>query len=581
MTVGTQFAFEILFDDRVVPVVDAVIDESRAGGWEIALYLSTGLESPEVTFVQMMSEGLYPGRGVDLHLTAKVPGHDAVVVRRWPSVVTSSSASPRYGQREAVGVLTLCDPITALSSRALWGAWSGTSLAEVLGGAVSGASGGSGSPTLEPIGFGDITLVFESRLRAAVETVPYVIACGQPFSSFLAEVLAEVGARLEMVSEEDGRIRVFVVDALPHAGPLNEQGPLRMRFDYELGPSAGNLVPDPSREYAMHARRIALVDNVHLGEPRPVAAEGAVESVLTAACVDLEEGLFRSAFRADRESLAQVAFDAVSRQPGFLPGRLVRVDPSQVPGAGAGALTWFGASLWQAGFVSHVYTRGTYFNLVSFDKSGRAWRPAAPPPSGPRFASVVVDDRASDPGARVSRDPLGRVPVRFAAGGWLPGELNGDAPAEVAAGGARWPALIRLSSVVSGAGAGHGAFFVHRQGDWGRISVMTPFHAEYLGSVFRDDRPWRDDVSDTTFGWLTRQDVGEPRGFGFQPDETLPEVFDPDDGLGGEAAEASGTPDGTGGEAAEASGTPDGTGGEAAETSGTPDGTGSYGGMQS
>ena len=524
----TRFELRLIHGDQTVPAVDAVVTETRTGGWELAVYVSAGLQSMERTFSQIMGEGLTPGQRLDVHLVARPDGEEEIVARRWPCVITAVAASLHSGRKSAIGILSLCDPVTALSSRPLWCAYAGNTLAEVLGGAVRAARGDDPRPGPEVLGSGDIPVRFVNWMRSAAGSVKYVIASGETLGAWVGKVCGVTGARLEFLGDEEGRVVVTVTDAPAELAPVNVKGPLKIAFDPAREPSPGNLSPEATVTRAMHARRAALLDNPHMGDPRRLLREGSVETVLGEAFLDSEEGAVRATFRGDRDALEQIELDGVSRQPGMVPGRIVAVDPSN-PAGDPGPRSWFGAQTWQVRSVSHVYTRGTYWNLTSFEKTGFAWRPRRPSVESCRIVSGIVDDGSSKTGARVARDAMGRIPVRIAAAGWpqsIPDETtnqnsgsDSDDP---------WPARLWLSPIVKGAGAGHGVVDSHRQGDWCRIEVANPFFAEVAGSVFRDDRPWRAGVEATTLGWVTRQDRDEPEGVVFQADETLPEIHEGD-----------------------------------------------------
>ena len=529
MTGTTRFELRLIHQEQTIPAVDAVVTETQAGGWELAVYVSAGLRSMERTFAQIMGAGLAPGQRLDVHLVATPHGHEEIVTRRWPCVITGVASTPHSGRDKAIGILSLCDPVTALSSRPLWGAYARTTLAGALGGAVRAARGHDPRPGTEVVGSGDIPVRFVNWMRSGAGNVEYVIATGETLGAWVGKVCGVTGARLEFLADADGAVVVTVTDAPPELAPVNAKGPLRIGFDPARDPSPGNLSPESSVTRAMHARRAALLDNPHMGLPRLLLREGAVETVFGEAFIDAEEGAVRATFRGDRDALEQFELDGVSRQPGMVPGRIVEIDPSN-PAGDPGPRSWFGAQTWQVRSVSHVYSRGTYWNLTSLQKTGFTWRPRRPRIESSRIVSGIVDDGMSNTGARVARDALGRIPVRIAASGW-PQNIAADttSDASVTDPDAQWPARLWLSPMVKGAGAGHGVVDSHRQGDWCLIEVTSPFFAEVAGSVFRDNRSWRTGVEATTLGWVTRQDRDEPEGVVFQADETLPEIREGDE----------------------------------------------------
>ena len=122
--------------------------------------------------------------------------------------------------------------------------------------------------------------------------------------------------------------------------------------------------------------------------------------------------------------LAQAGITVTSRQPGLLPGRIVRLDTAaetptvdSPPAGGDAEPTAYGSILgaerWQVAAVGHLCAQAGYWNQTSLEKIGVPWRPAPPADAGPAIVSAVVDDGVSKDGQLVERDRMGRIPVRF------------------------------------------------------------------------------------------------------------------------------------------------------------------------
>ena len=142
--------------------------------------------------------------------------------------------------------------------------------------------------------------------------------------------------------------------------------------------------------------------------------------------------------------------------------------------------------------------------------------------------SGIVDDGISAAGELVGRDRLGRVPIRLS---FIPEASDSSSAQDDPA-----PVLVPLSPVAAGAGDQHGFVSDHRQGDWCRISVISPLFAEILGYSYRDDRHLGESVRGATVGIVVREDLGEWHGMLFRPhadeDDTGAGDDSPDGGAG-------------------------------------------------
>ena len=319
-----------------------------------------------------------------------------------------------------------------------------------------------------------------------------------------------------------------------------------MTFDPARAPSASNLVMGGMEVHAPTPPRGALLDNLTGGGARRFGMSGAVETVHNEAELQLEEALRRARFADTNRRLAQAGITVTTRQPGLLPGRLVRLDAAGTEGtetaAGSSASadadaeprgyeSILGAQRWQVVAVGHLCVQGGYWNQTSLEKTGVAWRPAPPAEAGAAIVSAVVDDGASADGELVGRDRMGRIPVRFPFVYDGTGEAAGDDDAAAATapnGDGAWPPRVPLAPVPPGAGDRHGFMMDHRQGDWCRVAVVNPLYAEIVGFCYRDDRRLGAGLRDASAGIVMRGSGDEWRGMLFRPGEDLDEETDGD-----------------------------------------------------
>ena len=267
-------------------------------------------------------------------------------------------------------------------------------------------------------------------------------------------------------------------------------------------------------------------------------ASGAVGSVISDARLDAEEAERRSGFGTESDELESFRIAGLSSKPELTIGRLVSIsgpdlasEDIEIDGQ-PGALNLDGEQ-WQVASVVHLYMKGSYWNRPEFEKAELAWRPRLRSVPKSVVVSGWVDDGESDPGQPVSRDELGRLPVRLVFSQPV-SQFTSESAAT-----SYYPAL-KLSPVSLSAGDSHGYVTDHRQQDWCRVQVHTPLLAEVIGFVYRDDRSIKQSVRDITAGMLVRQGADTWRGWIFRPSSA-----NEDDGTAQTEDDTAQTEDGT------------------------------------
>ena len=472
-----------------------MLGEFRGCGWTGSAHVRPRVTGASDSLQAVLGTGLTPGAACVVQL-AEADTTNAV--RTWPSIVTSVNVKESTTHPEPFCVIAFCDPLTALSSRPVWFAWSAvrsdevhtdgrTVLAEIIGGALSAAAGEdpfpSSTPTL-PAGYPIVSI--HAEVDDAVESPAYVVATGQPLGAWVNQLCGHLGVRIEMIGLPSGDLRIHLTDKPPAQSRLNHIGPVSIEADSTSPPSFGNIqlnrfsiTPPP------HARG-GVLDSPRGGGPMNFGAPGAVGSVISDARLDAEEAERRSGFRTESDELETFRIAGLSCKPDFTIGRLVNISGPDLAsedveiGGQPDALSLDGEP-WQVASVVHLYMSGSYWNRPEFEKAEFAWRPRLRSVPKSVVVSGWVDDGESDPGQPVGRDELGRLPVRPVFSQPVSQFTDESAAASY------YPAL-KLSPVSLSAGDSHGYVTDHRQQDWCRIQVHSPLLAEVIGFVYRDDR---------------------------------------------------------------------------------------------
>ena len=512
---------------RPTAVQRFVVREYRAGGWvaEATVDPRPGTANRNIVFEAFrdaLADGLAPGSAAVLRLIASSDSESApaVLARAWPSAVRQLRVEPTGDAAgNSIYKVELCDPVTYLSARPIWGAFHETPLGQIVGGALSLAVGGDGEPTLSPALPGLPRVHIETHLTPPAVgatladsepptdyDVRYAIAVGEPLGLWLGKTLSRLGARMETEVLQDGGIRLHLHDDLP-ASP-----PLVMTFEAGGEASETNATLFELAAYPSFPSRGALQDNP-TSDVRRIGDAGAVGQVITAAGIGVDEAAQRAGYAAETRRLAARTLHVTTKQPLVRPGWRMEFANRNVDGTNA----------WQMANVSHYFGSGGYRNLAYLQKDGDAWRPLIPPDDGPVVVSATVDDGESDPGEPVERDRLGRIPMRF---GFLPridtpGAAINDGEESAAPLPPPTIARVPLPIIELMGGGQHGFVPAHRQGDLCRVLVHHPFFAEIYGFAYRDDRRVGANLADASAGLVVSHDADGFSGLLFRPDEDL------------------------------------------------------------
>ena len=546
-------------DAPALPVYHLMLHEHRAGGWTGVLDLRPRVDTEGEAFDAVIRAGLAPGTACGATLRMK----DGPRARTWTSVITAATAkAPDATERYAMCALLIADPLTALRNRRVWFGWGECGLDALVGGAMSCAGNGAGTPGREPVLLGMPPIRIYPEVRSAVRRVPYAIARGETLGEWLDGLCEALRVRIEILSTGDGRLAIALRDQPPPRSGLNRGGPIEMVADDTVEPSTDVIVLGRAVLASSGAERGSMLDIPSRGDPVRFGAEGALGDVFEVPNLSDDEVRERKRRREDRAALAQLRVHGLTGQPGMLPGRTIRLmrrapddagtgnarddagngtgtqttaagDVSVAPpeaAASAGEHTLFGASEWQVCDTPHIYRGGGYVNEVALEKASIAWYP-----EGSRerrrmhVLTGIIECGGTRAGERVARDRLGRIPVRLALMRPKPTDAEDE----------DWSTTMMLAVQTESGGRAHTTVADHREGDLCKVSVHGPLRAEIVGFVHRDDRAIKESAVGTTAAVLVGQESGEWEGFAFEPWRR------PDDG-GEAAAQAGDAGSGTG-----------------------------------
>ena len=549
-------------DAPALPIYHLMLHEHRAGGWTGVLDLRPRVDTEGEAFDAVIRAGLAPGTACGTTLRMK----GGPRARTWTSVITAATAkAPDSSERYAMCALLIADPLTALRNRRVYFGWGECTLDALVGGAMSCAANGAGTPGRDPVLRGLPPIRIYPEVRSAVRRVPYAIARGETLGEWLDGLCEALRIRIEILSTGDGRLAIALRDQPPPQSGLNRGGPIEMTADDTVEPSTDVIVLGRTMLASSATERGSMIDIPSRGNPVRFGPRGAMGDVFETPFLSDDEARERKRRREQRAALAQVRVHGLTGQPGMLPGRTVRlmqrapddadtasskdarsdsgsgrsegvtagrngsVPPAQTAGPGE-EHTLFGTSEWQVCETPHIYRGGGYVNEVALEKASIAWYPEGPHERRRTHTLTgIIECGEAEPGERVARDRLGRIPVRLAFMRPKSEESGHDA----------WSTTMMLAVQAGGGGSTHTVVADHREGDLCKVRIHGPLRAEIVGFVHRDDRAIKESAIGTTAAVLVGQESGEWKGFAFEP------WRHPDDG-GESAAQATETGSGTG-----------------------------------
>ncbi len=395
-----------------IPIGRLDVSETYNAGWRGRAVL-TGTVRPGITSSRfmgtMMAKGVVPGSSANVYVTIRSRDSqgqpdelDGQVMRTWP-VVLGAVEPVETGQVSVAGCsVQIMDPVTFLDSRAIWGAYRGCSVAEMVGGALSMAAGGEGGPTLTPPLPGLPAVTVTATYRESLEWMQYAIAAGQPLGVWLGEVAGLLALRMELIGRNDGTVVLQLTDK-PAMGQEVESRvagageELRHDDDGRTPVEVTGLYSQPSTPL-----RAAVLDDITQGAFRRVGG-GSVANVIQAFGVDADEVAARMLGTQRGRSAEMFVVSAASTQPGFRPGRRATFDKPLMR-----------VTQWQVAGVRHRMRGEAYSNSLTMFDARIPWVPTAPS-SRPDIIVPAAIDGGEDLALHqpVPRDRMGRIPVRF------------------------------------------------------------------------------------------------------------------------------------------------------------------------
>ena len=416
----------------MIPIARCDIAESYNAGWQgrvvLAQRVRPGVSSTNYMSA-MMARGALPGASASVHLTLRrqdgngAPAEgDGLIVRSWP--VGLGAVEPLETGEIGVAACSVqvMDPVTYLKDRAVWGAYRGCSLGEMVGGALSMAAGGNGRPTLTPAMPGLPPVTVRAAHRQSLDWLHYAVAAGQPFGEWLGEVAGLLGIRVEMSGTKDGDVVMQLTDMRASGQEIPARVVGVAPPDEAGEPADPSLTPvEITGMYGQPTEpiRAAVLDDIMQGAFRRVGG-GSVGMVVEALGVDADEVAARMLAARRGRDAEMFALSGSTGQPGFRPGRVAEFN-----------VAVRGKSRWQTAGVRHRLEGDSYHNTVTLFDGDIPWAPVPPAPRPDIIVPAVIDG-GDDllPHQPVPRDRMGRIPVRFP---FLPSETAEEAEAREAA----------------------------------------------------------------------------------------------------------------------------------------------------
>ena len=527
-------------DAPALPVYHLMLHEHRAGGWTGVLDLRPRVGTDGEAFDAVVRAGLAPGTVCGTTLRMK----GGPRARTWTSVITAATAkAPDSTERYARCALLIADPLTALRNRRVYFGWGECGLDALVGGAMSCAANGAGTPGREPVIRGMPPIRIYSEVRRALRRVSYAIAGGETLGEWLDGLCEALRIRIETLSTSDGRLAIALRDKPPPQSGLNRGGPIEMTVDDTVEPSTDVIVLGRTMLASSPTERGSIIDIPSRGDPVRFGETGALGDIFETPDLSDDEAQERKRRREQRAALAQVRVYGLTSQPGMLPGRTVRLmqrtpDDADTAtsqdtrgdsrtGRGEGTATGgngstppaqtadprdehtlFGTSEWQVCETPHIYRGGGYVNEVALEKASIAWYPeGSHERRRTHIVTGIIECGETEAGERVARDRLGRIPVRLAFMRPNPDDDENE----------DWSTAMMLAVQTEGGGSTHTMVADHREGDLCKVRIHGPLRAEIVGFVHRDDRAIKESAVGATAAVLVGQESGEWKGFAFQP----------------------------------------------------------------
>lgn len=505
-----------------VPVEKMAIEERQGFGWTGSALIDLAPEdhiSIGGAFSRALSANFLPGWPIFVQLAAAVDTtrdstpDEVVPVRVWPSMITKvegiSGVDPDNPYDGKVEVF-FADPWSYLGDIPIWGVFANVSPGELVGGAMSLATGGDGVPTLTPfLGVNHHVIAISQNIHRSARAIPYAIATGEPLREWLFLILARFGIRLEITGDLQGSLGISLKDLRPMGTPI----PLTIEDQGAIDTRRASVVAVQCD--AVPEQRAVTLDNQASGDIKRIGYAGSIGAVFNTALTTPAQVEMRSSFLTQFANLNRVRMLLTSGQPALRPGRLLQLNS---------AITDVGNN-WQVNNITHNFTSRSYSNAFSAYIGDIPWRPPVMSTENRAIiVSALIDDSGSESGEAVPRNKLGRVPVSLS---FTQNEVLSQGATAPSGGAAapsqpeNWPPRLHLPIVEQMAGAVHGFVPMHRQGDMCRVVVRSPLFAEILGFSYRDNLRVGEEIIDSSAGIVV--------GYGEEKTDWSGLIFRPND----------------------------------------------------
>lgn len=491
-----------------LPILNFKVEEQQGFGW-----IGEAIIDPEPNghlkatdaFAYTLQNQLAPGSTALVKLIVASDSDNVekrgTVAKIWPSVLTSITTTvgdkPGLPADHLIRVVFV-DPLRYFGSTAIWGVFADLSPGEMLGGLLQLAKGQPASPTLTPVLTGMPVINISQNIHASLKKIPYILATGEPLSKLLFFSLGQLGIRLEMSGDAEGRFGIVLKDQRP----IGESVSILLDSGRELGLGYGTLlsvaINPPTQPRAI------ILDNASTGDFKRTNQAGSVEAVINSAQTTFEQAQSRAIFREQFSDSNRALMLVSSGQPALSPGRLIELKQ---------AATEHAANVWQVRDVTHVFANDLYTNTFSVGPDNIPWRPPIPNQdsravivTGTVDTNMMEDSPTATLGDTIERDELGRILVSFPFTQTSPATADATKPPKP---------LVALPISEQMAGGAHGFIPAHRQGDICKVLVHNPLSAEIIGFSYRSHFV-NEDMVDVSAGLVMEHQLDDWAGILFR-----------------------------------------------------------------
>ena len=286
--------------ERSFSLVSLFVHEAYNTGWSAQGLLAFSIEGASASGIEaiatLAAQGLAPGMSATAQISVHSdddPAPTARTVRRWPSMVERVNTTGHDASAVLVHIV-LVDPISYLRNRALWGAFCEIDPAHLIASALALAAGTAPREAAEVLAPALPSVEIRARHREALQSLPYVLGCGEPIGTWLECVLGTLGLRMEIEAAQNANAVV---------AHLCDSATFRQGFEMTPVPATRGLAERSAdgmlsirshTAFATTPIRAGLLDDPTQGTPRAVLADGSPGTVVDAPGVDAQEAAERA-----------------------------------------------------------------------------------------------------------------------------------------------------------------------------------------------------------------------------------------------------------------------------------------------